>query len=337
MAYPSVVTAFSTKANGQVIDASDVNNIQTDVVAIETFVGTVSSTIGTLMYDIRAAASNGGGHIQTANKGGTGQTTYTKGDLLVASSQSVLAKLAVGSDGQAPIADSTASAGISWQGVATAQTLQNQTNTYAVASVLSASVYGITFPTAVASLVAGQAFAIKWPTTNANSVMALQVSSLTALRIKRQDLTNLLAGDISASMIGIVENDGTQFQLVTPKPSGTFTNGATTKNAADASTTQNIAHGLGSVPKDVRLKALSSNNSNIGTAETIYNGTTQSSQSVYFAAGNPTVDATFTLNIAVVAGTQTGTITFDATNIIITWTKTNNPTGTYQLLWEATA
>jgi hypothetical protein len=32
---------------------------------------------------------------------------------------------------------------------------------------------------------------------------------------------------------------------------------------------------------------------------------------------------------------QTGVITFDGTNIIITWTKNNGPTGTYDILWEA--
>jgi hypothetical protein len=50
-----------------------------------------------------------------------------------------------------------------------------------------------------------------------------------------------------------------------------------------------------------------------------------------------TADNSFTLNTniagGVVAGT-TGVITFDATNIIITWTKNGSPTGTYQILWE---
>jgi len=46
---------------------------------------------------------------------------------------------------------------------------------------------------------------------------------------------------------------------------------------------------------------------------------------------------TFTLNTAAsgVDTTQVGVVTFDATNIIITWTKTGSPTGSYLLLWEA--
>ena len=78
------------------------------------FLGTTSSAVGTIMYDVRAAASNGGGHVQTAIKGGTGQTTFTKGDLLVASSSSVLTKLAVGSNNAVLQANSAAATGVQW-------------------------------------------------------------------------------------------------------------------------------------------------------------------------------------------------------------------------------
>lgn len=86
-----------------------------EIVAIETFVGTTSaSTLGTLIYDIRSPSSNGGGHIQAANTGGTGQTSFTKGDLLIAQSASVLSKLAVGGDGNFLVADSAQATGIKW-------------------------------------------------------------------------------------------------------------------------------------------------------------------------------------------------------------------------------
>ena len=39
--------------------------------------GPNASAVGTLMNDIHSPDSNGGGHVQTANKGGTGQTQYT--------------------------------------------------------------------------------------------------------------------------------------------------------------------------------------------------------------------------------------------------------------------
>ena len=72
--------------------------------------------VGTLQYDIRNPASNGGGHVQTANKGGTGQTTFTKGDMFVATSSSVVAKLAVGTDGQLLSANSSTASGVQWGG-----------------------------------------------------------------------------------------------------------------------------------------------------------------------------------------------------------------------------
>lgn len=116
-----------------------------------------------------------------------------------------------------------------------------------------------------------------------------------------------------------------------------FKNGTTTKNAADASTTQTIAHGLGFTPKRVQIRAYNITTAGIlSTADTVYNGTTQSSVSNYISAGgNYTTSTTFTLNTASGSHDQTGVITFDSTNISIAWTKTGSPTGTYTLVWEA--
>lgn len=121
----------------------------------------------------------------------------------------------------------------------------------------------------------------------------------------------------------------------------TFTNGTATKNAADASTTQNIAHGLGKIPKKVRIFAIGDLSDGGGDrhsrqATTVYNGTTQSSVSYYQANAQTTVIATtFTLNISATNSTQTGVVTFDSTNIIITWTSSGTPSGTYTMVWEA--
>lgn len=125
----------------------------------------------------------------------------------------------------------------------------------------------------------------------------------------------------------------------------TYKNWTTTKNAADASTTQTIAHGLGKTPKFVRIRAFCEWASGAGDSipaisESVYNWTTQSSVSFYttgssFASWAGTVDTTFTLNTNWYSGTQTWVITVDGTNISIAWTRTNNPTGTYTLLWEA--
>lgn len=114
--FPSVLTSYPTRVNGQVIDASDVNGVQSGVTQLEAVVGAEgsASVVGTLQYDVRSPASGGGGHVQSANKGGTGQTTYFKGDLLVAQSTSVLSKLSVGSDNQVLVANSSMTTGVTW-------------------------------------------------------------------------------------------------------------------------------------------------------------------------------------------------------------------------------
>ncbi len=59
-------------------------------------------------------ATEVGGSILTAGNGGTGQSTYTKGDLLAASGATTLAKVGVGTNGQGLVADSTQTAGVKW-------------------------------------------------------------------------------------------------------------------------------------------------------------------------------------------------------------------------------
>lgn len=54
------------------------------------------------------------GDMFLTDRGGTGNTSYTKGDLLVATAPNVLSKLAVGSDNQILTADSAQTAGVKW-------------------------------------------------------------------------------------------------------------------------------------------------------------------------------------------------------------------------------
>lgn len=122
-------------------------------------------------------------------------------------------------------------------------------------------------------------------------------------------------------------------------PALTWKNGTATKNLADASTTQNIAHGLGRTPRYVKITVLgvpvTGTSAETQQAISVYNGTTQSSLTHYNEAGIPTIVTTLTLGSGGSSTYQTGVITFDGTNIIITWTKQGSPTGTHTLLWEA--
>src|SRR3990167_790781 len=118
MAYPSVVSTYTDPQPTDRMNAPSHSSIEsaqnTGLEEIQTFVGTLSSAVGTLVYDIRATASDGGGHTQTAVKGGTGQTTYTKGDLLVATNASTLSKFAVGANNLVLVADSNEASGMRW-------------------------------------------------------------------------------------------------------------------------------------------------------------------------------------------------------------------------------
>ena len=89
--YPTSVASFSSKVSGEVIAADDINSLQTEVVAIET--------------DLEAGLP--------AVRGGTGNTLYTTGDLLYASSSSAIGKLTAAASGRVLVSNG-ASVAPSW-------------------------------------------------------------------------------------------------------------------------------------------------------------------------------------------------------------------------------
>ncbi len=130
-----------------------------------------------------------------------------------------------------------------------------------------------------------------------------------------------------------------------------YKNGATTYDLSTASGAQNIAHGLGATPKFVRITATYYTGTNapiLVNSNGVYNGTTNSviyntivgsgGQFQSVLSGNSTsqgVHVALTTDDSTTK--QTAIITFDGTNIILTWTKTGSPTGTLNILWEAVA
>ena len=340
--FPSVISTISDSTATNKLNSpshSSIESAQNDAVKkIETFVGTLSSAVGTLVYDIRAVASDGGGHVQAANKGGTGQTTFIKGDILAASSSSVLSKLVVGNNNQVLTADSDQAAGVKWAGVANAIDIQNETFIYARASVMSGSVYGVKLSENPSILSDGLGLVIKFPAVPTSSVMALQVftsssGSVSAL-IKKTDLSNLDTTDIVASMIGVLkfESVSSVFQMINPIGVG-WKVGTATKDLSEADQTANTyAHGLGRIPKIVKLYSgkEATGDYSIGA----YDGTTNS---LIFWDGTviAEISSVYSIKIKTGGGTmQEGKTTVNATNIIITWTKTSTPTGTGVFIWQ---
>ena len=207
--------------------------------------------------------------------------------------------------------------------------------------------YAITCSPAPTAYTTGMRFTFLAATANTGAC-SLNVNALGAKTIKKNVSSDLSTGDILANQIVEVVYDGTNMQLVSAKSSGvTYASGTTTKNAADASATQTIAHGLGTTPKYIKITALlntASTNGNglqFAQAMTVYNGTTQSSLST--AGTSNTASLIYTdFRLSVASGDNTaayssGVTTFDSTNISIAWTKTGGASGTWTLLWEAQA
>lgn len=117
--YPSTISSFNYPAATDRLNNpshSALENSQSSVITqIQAVVGLSGDAPGTIIGDLRSSSSDGGGHVQSANKGGTGQTSYTKGDILVATSSSVLSKLAVSSTaGEFLTVDTSQPGGMKW-------------------------------------------------------------------------------------------------------------------------------------------------------------------------------------------------------------------------------
>lgn len=161
--------------------------------------------------------------------------------------------------------------------------------------------------------------------------------------------------DVSITKHGLVPkapNDTTKFL----RGDGTWTtipNPLVYKNGTDisrggaaASSVLNIAHGLGTIPKKVRITAFynanTAGNVDLSSSYGSYNGTTNSCVYNVVNAGGGLLlntDNTYGIFLSNMAGSadQKAVITVDATNIILTFTKTGvGLTGGYSiaLMWE---
>jgi len=149
--FPSTISTFNIVSASDRLNSPSHSALHNSVSSVLTQVQTVigvegaNSVVGSLNYLIKSPASDGGGHIQTANKGGTGITSYSKGDLLVATSSSVISKLVVGVDGQTIISDSSVASGIKW-GIPPGIKLGTRAITSTLSNVLSGSIFSVNVP-----------------------------------------------------------------------------------------------------------------------------------------------------------------------------------------------
>ena len=242
--------------------------------------------------------------------------------------------------------------------------LQNGAEKYAV-STGSANAYVVTLSPAPNTLHAGKEIIFNPAFTNTGSA-TLNVNGLGAKAIYKVGggvESLLVAGDILNGVLCIVVYDGGEFIMQSPSaniPSNTptYKNGTATYAGNTTSGAQTIAHGLGIVPKYIRLTARKYYGTTFGgdaiqmsTSDGSYNGTTNScvysniQQSITNNSTYVNVDASNGINISEsvdhngsVGASQKGVITVDATNITITWTKANTPNNNnINILWEAIA
>ena len=120
-----------------------------------------------------------------------------------------------------------------------------------------------------------------------------------------------------------------------------YKNGTATKDVSEANADQVIAHGLGTTPKKLRIFAMIPSTI-YAMSYGIYNGTTISTIDCGgTAAYGVSVSSTKIINLEALAGNSANlsqaTLAIDATNITLSWVKTNTPTGIAKFVWEVEA
>lgn len=178
----------------------------------------------------------------------------------------------------------------------------------------------------------------------------LNVNGLGAISLVTGVSTALITGDILANQIVevVYNSTGPVFQVVNPASVTlipySYKNGQTTRDLS-LSSVQNIAHGLGRIPKFIRITALDSSTAGNFVSQSFgsYNGTTnshifkgQNTNAQYFEGGDETNIITLYNTANNSATAITAVATFDATNIILTWSA-GVGTGTAYIMWEALA
>lgn len=213
---------------------------------------------------------------------------------------------------------------------------------YAVATGTSIA-YTATLASSFSTLASGSFLNFLVPTTNATGI-TLNVNALGAKSITKNATASLASGDLIGGQVAQVVYDGTRFQLEsTPNSSFQFNLGNTIHDIS-VTGVQTIAHGLGIIPKVLRIyAALSGSNIITSFSNGVSNGSSANAMYVFTDTSSTSsavgVDGSSIIRVlTTMTGTQTisASVTLDATNINLTWSKTGSPTGTCSFVWEVT-
>lgn len=158
--------------------------------------------------------------------------------------------------------------------------------------------------------------------------------------------SNIISSNVfSGNSSGQINNSGTATVIRGNVGYGdnSVSSGKTSKDMTDNNgATTVIAHGLGVIPSRVKFTGF------VGTTSTTaathcnsvgsYDGTTYAYIHVVTEVGNAAAFTNGTDAVLLLGSgnnTQKATVTLDATNITLTWAKTNTPSSTAQIFWEA--
>lgn len=222
-----------------------------------------------------------------------------------------------------------------WQGVGIYGESSEGSNDYAISA-------------EVDSYYEGMVVSFKADFTNTGSC-TLNVNGLGAKEIKVKTLQEgfygyplqyLAPGDIQDGQVISVVYDGTDFQYLNFKKT-TYNVGTETRDASVAGT-QTIAHGLGFMPKKLKITANLTGaeyETSIGSVLQINDTNSGGSPSRFFknrciilSVGSPAGNMCVLLGAS--GDSVEATAEMDETNIIITWSKIGSPTGTISFMWE---
>lgn len=213
--------------------------------------------------------------------------------------------------------------------------------------------FEITLATAPTAYRTGQIFYFQSAVETSGPV-TLNVNGLGAKAVVKFGDQPLATGDIRSTQLVGVMYDGTAFNMISPPSQATpalssasYAQNSSTRDLSTSSGNQVIAHGLGVAPARVRIRsAFSGVIGSLAYSDGTFAGGVYSKVSYLFmAAVNVPVISVDTVEIvriydptdATGNASQSATITVDATNITIAWTKHGSPTGIASFVWEADA